>query len=59
MGNRKIKNILDLEMDKMLFKTPIKPAEILNPFLFRSSSFLNLALLDSFNRIPAKPLGSQ
>jgi hypothetical protein len=58
MSNRKIKNILDLKIDEMLSRVPVKPAKILNPFSSRSSSFLNLALLDSFNKIPAKPLGN-
>jgi hypothetical protein len=58
MGNRKIKNILNLEIDKMLFKAPVKPAEILNLFLSRSPSFLNPALLGSSNRTLIEPLGN-
>lgn len=59
MGDREMKNILDLEMDEMLLGAPIEPAEVLNPSSPRSPSFLDPALLGSPDRTPAEPLGSQ
>jgi hypothetical protein len=49
-----MKNILDLEIDKMLFRALVKPAEILNPFSPRSFSFFNSALLGFPDRTPAE-----
>jgi hypothetical protein len=71
ISNRELRNIQEIEIDelisgviiekvdKMLSETPVKPAEILNPFSPRSSSFLNFALLGSPNKIPAKSLSSR
>jgi hypothetical protein len=56
MGDREIKNILNLKMDKILSETLIKPAKVLNSSSPRSPSFFNPALLDSSNRTPAEPL---
>jgi hypothetical protein len=47
-----------LKIDKILSEIPAELAKILNPFSFRFFSFLNLALLDFFNRILAKFLNS-
>jgi hypothetical protein len=58
MSDREIKNILDLEMDEILSGIPVKPAEILNLFSPRFFSFLNLALLDSPDRISVKSLSN-
>jgi hypothetical protein len=59
MGNRKMKNILDLKMNKILSGALIKPTKILNPSSPRSPSFLNFALLDFPDKTPAKPFNSQ
>jgi hypothetical protein len=42
----------------MLSEVSAKFAEILNLFSSRFSSFLNLALLGFFDRIPAKSFGN-
>jgi hypothetical protein len=58
LGDREAQNIFELEVNKILSGVSVKPAEILNPFSFRSFSFFNFALLDFLNRIPAEPLGN-
>jgi hypothetical protein len=58
LGDREAQNIFKLEMNEILSKTLIKPAKILNLFSPRSSFFLNFALLNSPNRIPAEPLSN-
>jgi hypothetical protein len=42
------------KIDKILSEAPVKPAEILNLFSSRFFFFFNFALLNSFNRTPAK-----
>jgi hypothetical protein len=42
------------EINKILSETPVKPAEILNPFSSRFFSFFNLALLDFPDKILVK-----
>jgi hypothetical protein len=42
------------KISKILSETPVKPAEILNLFSSRFSSFLNFALLGSPNKTLAK-----
>jgi hypothetical protein len=46
------------KISKILSKIPVKPAKILNPFSSRSFSFLNLTLLDFFNKTPTKFLSN-
>jgi hypothetical protein len=46
------------EIDKILSKAPVKPAEILNPSSPQSFSFFNPALLDSSGKTPAKLLNN-
>jgi hypothetical protein len=59
MGDREMKNILDLEMDEMMSGALIEFAEVLNPSSPRFFFFFDLALLGFPDRIPAEPFGSQ
>jgi hypothetical protein len=52
--DKKMRNIINLKIDEILSEAPAKPAKILNPFSSRSSSFFNLALLNSPGKIFAK-----
>jgi nucleoside recognition membrane protein YjiH len=58
LGDREAQNIFKLKIDKILSEALIKSVKILNLFSSRFSSFFNFALLDFFNRILAKSLGS-
>jgi hypothetical protein len=58
LGDRKAQNIFKLEIDKILSKTFIKPAKVLNLFSFRFSFFLNPILLGFLGRIPAESFNS-
>jgi hypothetical protein len=53
-----MRNIVNLKMNELLLETPVKPAEILNPFSPRFSSFLDPAFLGSFDRIFAEPFSN-
>jgi hypothetical protein len=53
-----MRNIADLEMDKLLLETLAKLAEILNPFSSRSFSYFNPALLDFPGRTLTESLSS-
>jgi hypothetical protein len=46
------------EMGEMLSEAPVKPAEILNPFSFRSFSFLNFTLLGFSDKTLAESFNS-
>jgi hypothetical protein len=59
LGDRKTQNIFKLEVNEILSEAPAEPAEILNPFSSRFSSFFDFALLDSPDKTPAEPLGSR
>jgi hypothetical protein len=54
-----ISGIIIKKIGKILSETPVKSAEILNPFSLRSFSFFNLTLLDSFNRTLAESFNSR
>jgi hypothetical protein len=49
-----MRNIINLEIDKLLFEAPVKSAKVLNSFSSRFFSFLDLALLNSPGKIPAE-----
>jgi hypothetical protein len=54
IGDKEMRNIANLKADKLLLKAFAELAEILNLFSSRSFSFLNLALLGFFGKIPAE-----
>jgi hypothetical protein len=53
-----ISGIIIKKIDKILSETPVKPAEILNPFSSRFFSYFNFALLGFSNKISAEPLSN-
>jgi hypothetical protein len=59
LDNRENRNILELKIDEILSKIPVKSAEILNLFSPRSSSFLNPALLNSPGKTLTEPLSNR
>jgi hypothetical protein len=57
-NDRELQNIHEIEINEILSRALVKPAEILNPFSLRFSSFFDFALLGFPDRTPIEPLGN-
>jgi hypothetical protein len=60
MGDRKLQNIHEMEIDELIFGVIVGEVSAKVPGFFSSLSpnFLNPAFLDSPDRTPAKPLNN-